>query len=291
MNKSKYSNLSKDELEKLKLTTEIKAGSQPFLVRNFSSFVLLILTCASLSVGIYTGLFKTQRATLELDIKMFQSEKDSLQTSVKKLKTKLKDYSTIVDDLEADKNIANVEEKKAKEELVNSKKEHQIQIEEFKNIENEALADKEKVKQLTKLILTYEKSSEQNISTINSLNINLQEKNQDIIVLQKSIKQKIGQIVVNRNVSQINYNAIIGQIVDENEMPIEDAIINFKKHGEGSYKKGSNKNGQFSVHFKSGNKGRTFPVEITKDGYEKIKGFIVVGSTVKIFLKKAPITQ
>lgn len=285
MNKTKYSNLSKEELEKLKLTTEIKAGNQHFIARNFSSIVVLILTCASLSVGIYTGLFKTQRATLELDIKNFQSEKDSLQSSVKKLKTKLEDYSTIVDDLEAEKIIANEEEKKAKDELANSKKEYQMQIEELENIEKEALADKEKVEQLTNLVRKYEKSSEQNISTINSLNNKLQEKNRETIVLQKRFKQKVGQIVVSSNDSEINYSAIIGQIVDENDNPIDNVVIRFKKRGEGYYKKESNENGQFKINFKSGNKGRTFPVEISKDGFEKIKGYIVVGSTVKIKLK------
>lgn len=290
MSNLKYSQFNKEKLEKLKLASEVRDINRPFIIRYFSSIAVIFITSASLFMGFYTGLFDAKRENLELDIRRFQSEKTYLENSVDSLKSKLDNYTTHVNILEDESKQAKEEEKKVKEQLENSKNEQQKQIEAFEKIKGQSLEDKEKINQMSELINTYEKSSTQNISTINSLTNKLRKNSQSNFALEKYIKNNIGKVVVLNNTSETNFNAIYGQVVDENEIPIQGAKILFKKSSHGPYIKESDENGKFFIKFKydNKNKGRTFPIIISKEGYVTVNGYIVVGSTVKIKIKKTP---
>lgn len=56
-------NITKAELEKIKLLKEIETLNQPFIFKQFGSVVALIIGVLSVSIGIYTGLFNEKNHT------------------------------------------------------------------------------------------------------------------------------------------------------------------------------------------------------------------------------------
>lgn len=89
-----YKKYETEDLEKIKLKREIAVLEQPFIKKQFGSIVALVIGIASVSIGIYTGLFDVRREVLKLekdalakDIRLFETEKVALKKQTDSLKS------------------------------------------------------------------------------------------------------------------------------------------------------------------------------------------------------------
>jgi len=288
MKNIEYQKLNNQELEKQKLVSEVRDFNRPFLIRNFSSITILFLTVASLSIGFYTGLFDAKRENLKLDINRFANQKKAIEDSIVTIKQVLDEYNEEMSDLEEENAVAAENEKKAKGELEKIINENSGLSKDFENIKNQNIADNQKIVELENLINKYEENSEQNIVRITTLNKNLQDKSELCNRLNDLQINNIGKIEVLNNSIESNFDRIIGTVLDDNNQPINEASILLKERTHGSYDKETNPIGEFSIKFlhDKQNQGRTFTIVVSKDGYETINGYVVVGSTIRIKLKK-----